>query len=42
MALKENLVKQFNYCNAIASDIIANEKSKEAARIMQLQSKDLG
>lgn len=29
MAIKENLVKQFNYCNAIASDIIANGKSKE-------------
>ena len=29
MALKENLIKQFNYCDAIASDIIANKKSKE-------------
>ncbi len=29
MSLKENLVKQFNYCNAIASDIISNGKTKE-------------
>lgn len=35
MALKENLVKQFNYCNAIASDIIANKKSKEVQEYAQ-------
>lgn len=29
MTLKESLVEQFNYCNAITSDIIANGKSKE-------------
>lgn len=27
--LKENLIKQFNYCNAIAEDILQNNKSKE-------------
>ena len=27
--LKENLIKQFNYCNAIAEDIIKHNKSKE-------------
>lgn len=29
MTLKENLVKQFNYCNAIADDILSHNKSKE-------------
>lgn len=29
MKLKQNLVKQFNYCCAIADDIIANNKSKD-------------
>ena len=27
--LKVNLIKQFNYCNAIAEDILQNNKSKE-------------
>ena len=27
--LKANLIKQFNYCNAIANDIIEHNKSKE-------------
>ena len=27
--LKDNLIKQFNYCKAIASDIIEHNKSKE-------------
>lgn len=27
--LKENLVKQFRYCNAIANDIVEHNKSKE-------------
>lgn len=29
MTIKEMVIKQFNYCNAIATDIIANNKSKE-------------
>lgn len=27
--LKENLVKQIRYCNAIANDIVEHNKSKE-------------
>lgn len=27
--IKENLIKQFNYCNAIAEDILQHNKSKE-------------
>ena len=26
---KASLIKQFNYCNAIATDILDNNKSKE-------------
>lgn len=29
MLLKEKIIKEFNYCNAIANDIINNHKSKE-------------
>lgn len=29
MTLKEAIIERFNYCNAIAMDIIANGKSKE-------------
>ena len=33
--LKENLIKWFNYCNAIAEDIVENNKSKEIQEYAQ-------
>lgn len=44
--IKENLIKQFNYCNAIAEDILQNNKSKEiqeyAKRFAEIESPLVG
>lgn len=45
-SLKEKLIKQFNFCNAIADDIVANNKSREiqkyAKKFAEIESPVMG